>query len=226
VAHERFSDRGLRFPFADAPPGMWSRPARDAGTRRTVVETFVHDRTSCISYLVYDDATRVGVVIDPVSEPDPLERRFGPNTTMTAAIEALDIDLQFALETRVHRGHFSAASFFRNRFGAAIVISAEVSGLQRSLAGLFAGSGFVPDGEPFDVLVRDGDVLQAGPLRIEIVAPPGPPAATVAYRIRDALFGDGARQRPVRIDSRRRRTAILRWNLCAGYPPGAASPVA
>ena len=44
------------------------------------------------------------------------------------------------------------------------------------------------DGSQFDRLLEDGDVLEAGALRIEVIATPGHTPACVTYRIADALF--------------------------------------
>lgn len=192
-------------PF-DAPPGMWrSKLVRDLRSPQVRVEAFLHEPTASLSYLVYDDASRIGVVIDPVSELDPLDGcPPRPDQRMTAAIEALDIDLQYALETRVHCNHFTAASFLQDRYGAATAIAAGVSDVQRRLAALFDGSRFETDGGQFDVLVHDGDVLRAGPLRIEVVGVPGPPMARVGYRIGDASFVGDARRFPGASAARRR----------------------
>jgi glyoxylase-like metal-dependent hydrolase (beta-lactamase superfamily II) len=180
-------------------PGAVARLAPEISVR-----SFVHEPTSSLTYLVYDDASRVGVVIDPVSDFGEAEGGAGGESTrrLAATIDALGIDLQYALETHVHDDHLTGLGFLGDRYGAHSVIAADVTAVQHGLSRLFGTTAnLVPDGSQFDVLVRDGDVLRAGPLRIEVLAIPGPLPACVAYRIGSAVFlGDAldAHESPLR----------------------------
>jgi hypothetical protein len=48
----------------------WSGEA-EAAPDRTNVQPFYDERTSTLTYVVWDEATKIGVVIDPVRDLDP-----------------------------------------------------------------------------------------------------------------------------------------------------------
>jgi glyoxylase-like metal-dependent hydrolase (beta-lactamase superfamily II) len=156
-----------------------------------VIEPFFDASTSTLTYLVYDDGSRVGVVIDSVADFDARRARLSDTSSERIAklIERRSIDVQYVLDTHVHADHVTGMPFFEDRYGARSVIGAKVAEVQRTFRDLFGlGSEFPTDGRQFDVLLDDGETLQVGPFAIEAMHTPGHTPACLSYRIRDAVF--------------------------------------
>lgn len=162
----------------DAPPGMWTAAERSAASARepVVIVESLRDGSGSTSHLVYDEVTRIGVIIDPTDGPR------GTRTRLERLVEDLGIDLQLVLDTGRTTGT-EAVTHFVQRHGARAAIG---SG---SAATLTDHPTSDPRGCPFDVLVQPGDELRAGPLRIEAVSRAGHVPAAVGFRVGDLLFG-------------------------------------
>lgn len=155
------------------------------------IRHFFDPRTSTLSYVVHEEATRCAVVIDPVADFDPKSGRLWHESCETLAryAEAERLELRCVLETHAHADHLSGAAWLRERFGARSVIGAEITRVQRIFRDVFnLGSDFPTDGRQFDVLMRDGDTIDVGDLRIEALHTPGHTPACLSYCIGDALF--------------------------------------
>jgi sulfur dioxygenase len=122
--------------------------------------------TSTYTYLLADETTRDAIIIDPVLTQ--IERDLG-------LIEDLGLQLRYALDTHVHADHVTALGSLRERIGVTTVVSER------------AGVGCA------DILVKEGDTLQFGAHRIEIVETPGHTSGCLSYVLSDrtmAFTGD------------------------------------
>lgn len=155
------------------------------------VQEFFDAATSTLTYVVFDEESGDGVVIDPVLDLDAVSGAVG--TASLDKIEVFvarhDLRLHYALETHVHADHITGAAHLRARRGAKTVIGARVTEVQENFERCFhAGTTRATDGSQFDRLVGDGDVLRAGTLAIAVIATPGHTPSCVSYRIGDAVF--------------------------------------
>jgi hypothetical protein len=154
----------------DAPPGMFTGALRAAARSRPAdvrVLAFRDPATGSSSHLVYDEESRIGVIVDPAAAggtPDA----DAPLPALAEAIEQLAIDLQLSLETCSDGGRRSAAPWLARRHGALVV----ASGTNPALA---------------DLVAEEGDEIVAGPLRIEVVSPDHRTGGT-RYRIAGRVF--------------------------------------
>ena len=83
------------------------------------------DRESCTyTYLIYDDNTREGAIIDPV---------IGLFDRDMKIINELGIELLYTLETHAHADHVTGSGKIRQNTGAKLVYG-EKSGLKRSIS--------------------------------------------------------------------------------------------
>jgi len=114
--------------------------------------------TSTYTYLLADDATRDAILIDPVLTQ--LDRDVG-------LIEELELHLRFALDTHVHADHVTALGSLRERLGAQTVMSER------------AGVGCA------DLLVKEGDTIEFGAHRVEVLETPGHTSGCISYVLRD-----------------------------------------
>lgn len=154
------------------------------------VQHFFDPDTSTLTYVVFDPDSRDAVVIDPVLDYDPAASRTSTSSveTVAAFIVASSLRVHYVLETHAHADHLSGSQFLRHRFEAKIAIGERIRDVQQTFKALFDLTKLVPDGAQFDRLLRDGDVVTAGTLRIEVVATPGHTPACVTYKIEDAIF--------------------------------------
>jgi sulfur dioxygenase len=122
--------------------------------------------SSTYTYLLADEVTRCGLLIDTVFEQFDRDR---------ALVRELGVTLTHTLETHVHADHVTAAWRFRQALGSKIVLS-----------GRSGATGA-------DVYVDDGDVIEAGTATLVVRPTPGHTNGCVTYVTRDlrmAFTGD------------------------------------
>ena len=156
------------------------------------VEAFFDDgRTFTLTYVVYDEVSKDAVVIDPVLDLDTT-----PWRTFTESIDKVarfvterQLKVHWVLDTHVHADHLSGAHELKERFASKAAIGSNISVVQEIFKGAFNLSrDFPTDGRQFDRLLKDGDVLEAGALKIEVMHTPGHTPACNTYKINEAVF--------------------------------------
>jgi len=163
------------------------------GENAPAIRAFFDEPTNTISYLVWDLATRAGVVIDPVLD---WNNRSGEVDTRSAdeilrVAEAEQVTIGWVLETHAHADHLTAAPYIKAKTGAPIGIGEHIRDVQRIFRPVFNARDLKPDGGDFDRLLKDGEHLFFGRLTIEVLHVPGHTPADVAYRIgQDVFVGD------------------------------------
>lgn len=156
------------------------------------VEVFFDDgRTWTLTYVVYDEHSKDAVIIDPVLDLDTTPwRTFTDSIDKVAAfVVAQGLKVHWVLDTHVHADHLSGAHALKDRFDAKAAIGSNIAVVQEIFKGAFnLAKDFPTDGRQFDRLLEDGDVLEAGTLKIEVMHTPGHTPACNTYRIGDAVF--------------------------------------
>ncbi|MCU0656889.1 MAG: MBL fold metallo-hydrolase [Polyangiaceae bacterium] len=155
------------------------------------IETFYDPATFTLTYLVFDPQSRDAVVIDPVLDYDPLASQTDTSSTdkLIAFVKSKELRLQWILETHAHADHLSSSQYLKNQLGAKVAIGERIREVQVTFKGVFdLPTSFRTDGSQFDRLLADGEVLQVGAMRIEVIATPGHTPACVSYKIDDAVF--------------------------------------
>lgn len=153
------------------------------------VKPFYDPATFTLTYVVFDEATRDAVVIDPVLDFDPASGKTSTKSIdeVLAFVRDQRLELHYVLETHAHADHLSASQVIKTRLGARVAIGARITEVQAIFKGVF-DLPLTPDGRQFDRLLVDGDVLAAGALRIEVLATPGHTPACVSFLVGDAVF--------------------------------------
>lgn len=154
------------------------------------IHPFFDVRTFTLSYVVFDEATRDAVVVDPVLDYEPVG-----SYTHTESVDQIsdflrkeNLRLHYVLETHAHADHLTGAQILRRRFDARVVIGAAITEVQATFKDVFSLAHLAIDGSQFDKLLADGEALTAGSLRVEAIATPGHTPACMTYKIGDALF--------------------------------------
>jgi glyoxylase-like metal-dependent hydrolase (beta-lactamase superfamily II) len=155
------------------------------------VTPFRHESTGTWTYVVADPDTRAAAVIDPVLDYDWRSGRTGTAAAaeVAAHCESAGLDLRWILETHAHADHLSSAPYLRSRLGGKVAIGSGIRGVQATFKKILGlGEDFTPDGGQFDRLLEDGDSIEMGAMRGQVIAVPGHTNDSVAYLFGDALF--------------------------------------
>ncbi len=154
------------------------------------VQAFFDPATATATYLVSDPTTKAAAIIDPVLDYEPKGARLSTRSAdaVLAAVRDQGLDLRYVLETHAHADHLSAADYIRQRTRAEVVIGAHITEVQKTFIPRFEAYDVSPDGAAFDRLVNEGDRLDLGEIRIDVLHTPGHTPACVTYRIGDTAF--------------------------------------
>ncbi len=130
-------------------------------------------------YLVYDEDTKEGIMIDPAGNEDDLIKHLGAN----------GITLRYIVNTHGHADHTCGNERMRKATGASVVMhESDDIFSQRPENTMFARSfGFQPSG-PADVRVHDGDELSFGSLKMKFFHTPGHTPGACCILIEGNLF--------------------------------------
>lgn len=159
------------------------------------IQHFFDPATSTLTYVVADQQTRDAVVIDPVWDYDPASGKMSTDSMkpVLAFIEEHKLNPHYVLETHAHADHLSSSQLFKNFFPhIKIAIGERIIEVQKIFKDVFNMKGLEPTGAEFDLLLKDGQELQAGSLKIKTIFTPGHTPACASYLIEDALFAGDA----------------------------------
>jgi len=156
------------------------------------IEAFYDDATSTLTYLVYDPASRDAVVIDPVLDYDPAGSNVAHESLdrVDARIAELGLELGMIAETHAHADHLSGSQELKRRHPQAVLaISSKITVVQETFKEVFdLPNDFPTDGRQFDRLLDDGETVEVGALKFEVIHTPGHTPACASYLFGDALF--------------------------------------
>jgi len=147
--------------------------------------------TQTLTYVVFDEDSRDAVVIDPVLDYDPAAAQTSTASAdrVIAFVRERGLTVHWSLETHPHADHLSGGPYLRRHLGAKVAIGAGIVDVQSVFRDVYdLGADFPVDGRQFDRLLRDGEAIEAGAVRVEVIATPGHTPACVTYRVEDALF--------------------------------------
>lgn len=154
---------------------------------RVAIQAFHDPATGTVSYVVHDPSTRQAAIIDPVLDYDAAAGRTSTRSAdaLLAHLRSHDLSLQWILETHAHADHLSSAPYLKQQAGGLIAIGEHIRTVQATF-GRFYNQPVQDDG--FDRLLRDGETLQLGSLRVTALLVPGHTPADLAYQVEDAVF--------------------------------------
>jgi hydroxyacylglutathione hydrolase len=134
-------------------------------------------QTNC--YLLGDPLTRQAAVIDPGGDVDRIAVR----------LEHHQLELVTILNTHGHFDHVLDAWALKEKSGGKVVLHANDKAILQDrsvgLVGMFSALKKSPKG-PIDHWVREGDHIQVGGLRLEVLETPGHTPGHVSYYLSDA----------------------------------------
>ncbi|WP_413578051.1 MBL fold metallo-hydrolase [Bdellovibrio sp. HCB290] len=156
------------------------------------IQHFFDSATSTLTYVVHDPETLDAVIIDPVWNYGPGSSKLSTSSMEKVVMYLNEHQLKphFVMETHAHADHLSSSQLFKNIFpNIRVAIGERITEVQKLFNPVFnITKDFNTFGIHFDVLLKDGEVLNAGSLRVKTLFTPGHTPACSSYLIDDALF--------------------------------------
>jgi glyoxylase-like metal-dependent hydrolase (beta-lactamase superfamily II) len=155
------------------------------------VETFFDKATFTLTYIVYDSKTKDSILIDPVLDYNPGSSKVSTDSVegVSKFIKENHLNLHLIMETHAHADHLSGAPELKKRFpNAKTAIGEKITLVQSTFSKAFNFKGFKSDGSQFDLLLKDGETVEAGSIKIKVIATPGHTPACTSFLIDDMVF--------------------------------------
>jgi len=157
------------------------------------IKALFDKKTSTLTYVVYDSETKDAVIIDPVLDFDANSTSISSESIdlLTGFVFNRNLKVHYILETHAHADHLSSSKVLVDRYfpNAKIGIGRDIIKVQETFKPVFSlGDDFKIDGSQFDLLLTEGDQVNAGSLNFKVLATPGHTPACISYKIEDAVF--------------------------------------
>lgn len=156
------------------------------------IQEFFDKNTWTLTYVVWDPKTQDAVVIDPVMDYDQAASKTSEESARAVIdfLRAQKLTLHLILETHAHADHLSGSQIIKREFPAAqLAIGEKITRVQEVFKGIFGlPEDFKTDGSQFDRLIKDGEELIAGSLKIKTIFTPGHTPACASYFIDGHIF--------------------------------------
>ncbi len=155
------------------------------------VKSFFDQETNTVSYVVTDPSSKVCAIIDPVLDFDAASGRTSTASAdrLLEFIQANTLGVAWILDTHAHADHLSAAAYLKAKTAGSTATGRLITRVQATFKDIFKlGDEFVPNGEQFDRLLDEGDLLELGSMQIRVMHTPGHTPSCVTFVIGDAAF--------------------------------------
>lgn len=155
------------------------------------VQHFFDIETSTLSYVMYDEATKDAVVIDPVLDFDPSSGKITDTSVLSLIkfIKENGLKIHYILETHAHADHLSSSQLLKQNFPhSKLGISKRIKVVQAVFKKVFNLTHFLADGSDFDFLIEDEVAFKAGTLSIFPIPTPGHTPACTSFVIGNNVF--------------------------------------
>lgn len=152
---------------------------------------FFDEATFTITYVVRDPSSQKCAVINSVLDFDYASGRTDTRSAdaVIAFVQDKGFDVEWLLESHVHADHLSAAPYLQAKLGGKIGIGENIKTVQDTFGKVFnEGTEFQRDGSQFDQLFKDGDQINIGQLRADVMHTPGHTPACLTFVVGDAAF--------------------------------------
>jgi glyoxylase-like metal-dependent hydrolase (beta-lactamase superfamily II)/rhodanese-related sulfurtransferase len=141
------------------------------------------DDTGTLSYLIADDQTKNGVIIDPNVEDAQI---------IGYLIEELGVNLKYVIDTHTHADHVSAAGELKEAFGARLIMHENTKNKWKIIdeGDKFGIGDILRENAKFKVdrYVKEGDTLEVDSLQFKFLFTPGHTDNHLSVLIEGMLF--------------------------------------
>lgn len=155
------------------------------------IKHFFDPDTFTLTYVVSDEKTKDGVVIDPVLDIDQASGTVEDRSIQEVIqyIKSEGIKLHAILETHAHADHLSSSQILKQVFPEAkIAIGEKIKAVQEVFKAHFNIDYLKADASQFDILFKDFEERSFGTLKMKAIPTPGHTPACMSYQFGDAVF--------------------------------------
>jgi len=155
------------------------------------IQHFFDPNTFTLTYVVSDELTKDGVIIDPVLDYDAASGKVSDESLKEVInyINEQKIKVLGILETHAHADHLSSSQLLKKLFPHAILaIGEKIKGVQEVFKNHFHLHFLKTDGSQFDKLIKDFEEISFGSLRMKAIPTPGHTPACMSFLFEDAVF--------------------------------------
>lgn len=133
------------------------------------IESFIFNPFSENTYVVYDDATKECVIIDPGCDTQ------GSENQLFGFIDSHRLKPLMAINTHGHIDHIIGNPAVKRKYGIPIAAHHEIKGdfLRSQQQARFFGLSFNGDCELPDRNLKDGEIIKVGESTLEVICTPG-----------------------------------------------------
>lgn len=152
------------------------------------VKRFTFSLFGVNTYIAADSDTKKAIVIDPAMDDKDEERIFADY------VESSGLHITNIVNTHLHLDHCFGEDFVRDKYGARVMAHPDDAVLGRIIDQQYQMFGMRPQGRKveIDVPLSDGDVIEVGKSRLEVIATPGhTPGGISLYDKADHLLFSG-----------------------------------
>lgn len=155
------------------------------------IKHFFDPVTNTFTYVVYDQDTKDGVVIDPVLDFDPPSGNIRDTSTEPVVdyIKNQNIKLHAILETHAHADHLSSSQLLKEIFPQAkIIIGSNITIVQETFKKHLNIDYVKTDASQFDKTLDAFEEIHFGSLIMKAIPTPGHTPACMSYLFGDVVF--------------------------------------
>lgn len=156
------------------------------------IESFFDERTSTLTYVVFDPESGDAVVVDPVLDYSPIGSQVWTESVdqVISFVRDKNLTLRMILETHAHADHLSGSQRLKASFPEAkLAIGERITEVQKLFKkNLDLPESLPTDGRQFDRLLKDGERVDAGSLSFDVMFTPGHTPACATYKFDDSIF--------------------------------------
>ena len=143
------------------------------------------DGTGTLTYILGDEATKTGAVIDPnIEDVDQI----------IDEAEKMGISITHVFDTHTHADHITGAGELQKRLGAKVVMHTNTQNKREAVeSGVGEKFGITEILEanvdvPVDIFVEDGDTVQVGEITVEALYTPGHTDNHITWKVGNNIF--------------------------------------
>ncbi|PIK13603.1 MBL fold metallo-hydrolase [Halobacteriovorax sp. JY17] len=151
------------------------------------IQEFYDELTATFTYIVFNETSYKGVVIDPVLdyEQDTENISYESIEKVLDFINSKGLKISYILDTHIHADHITGASVLKESLpGSITAIGAGALEVREHFSSKFP----TYNESPYDKYLNDEDILELEGLSIKVLATPGHTPSCVSYLIGDSLF--------------------------------------
>jgi glyoxylase-like metal-dependent hydrolase (beta-lactamase superfamily II) len=145
------------------------------------IEHFFDKDTFTLTYVVSEGSD--AVIIDPVLDYEPIASKATTANAQHVAdfVAKNSFRVHWVLETHAHADHMTASEWLAKKTGAKLGIGSGITIVQSMFKNIYALEALKTDGSQFDRLFKDGETVDAGALKLKVMATPGHTPGCVTY---------------------------------------------